>query len=151
MRSIPISIAIFKFGVTASFFGFFWTYGVTISYYSNGLQFLSWLLLNPLIYIVLSLHYQKRTIRLFDDKWTKIIDKSIMILGFLLTFAAIASIYLSYRTSVWFALNPHADTVSGADVLILMFFGLVSGILIGLSILTVGYRWIPKSKEKRKL
>ena len=150
MRSIPISMAIFGFCVTAPVFGCFWSWFITLQYSVKTLNFTTWFIFNSIFYIGVAVFYHLYTIRLNNRKWESTVYRSVTIVGIVLVISTIISVYEAYRVAIW-TLNFTNPELAGFDVMALMLMGIFNGVLTGLVILTLGYHWIPKDERKQKV
>src|SRR5688572_10400464 len=101
MRSISISVAIMEFCLATPIFACFWTPIITGLYAVERLNTVLWFVLNFLLYIGVAVHLLNNMSRLKPSRWTSLINRVLVVLGFLFTISASMTTYFVYRILVW--------------------------------------------------
>jgi hypothetical protein len=150
MRSISISVAIMEFCLATPIFACFWTPIITGLYAAERLNIVLWFVLNLLLYIGIAVHLLNNICLMKSGRWTTFINRILILLGFIFTTAAFISTYFAYRIMVWTIEVELTDAYTETDGILLILVAIITGMLVGLAILTVGYHWKSEFGQKRK-
>ena len=150
MRSLPISFALLEYCLAMPIIGFCWSMIICNLFAIGRLGSELWFVLNIILYISTAFYLLNNTVALKQGRWTSFIDRLLLMLGVVFAFFTIVSTYWVYRVLVWATKFEFYDTFAGTDTAILMLVGIINGLLLGLSILTIGYHWLPQDRQKRK-